>query len=227
MDLRAAEGVEGDVLAGRDPDHLRAGDEHVADAVDHEREVRDRRRVDRTASAWTEDEAELRNDPARLDVAPEDLRVARERDDAFLDPRTARIVDADDRDPVREREVHDLDHLLGKYLAERAAEHARVVAEEHHVAPVDLREPGDHAVARHAARMPREQVDLLEGVAIDQARDPLPRGELALGVLAVEGLGVAVACFVLALTKLIEWVDLPRRHFCMNIQRWPSRSSAR
>jgi len=49
VDLSAAELVEADLLTGRHPDHLRPGDEHVAEVLDHEDEIRDRRRVDGAA----------------------------------------------------------------------------------------------------------------------------------------------------------------------------------
>src|SRR5439155_9662780 len=102
-----------------------------------------------------------------------------------------------------------------------------VVAEQHHVAAADLRHAGDHPVAGHTAGVPREQVDLLERVAIDEPRDALARGQLALGVLSRERLRVAVAGLVPPLAELVERIDLPRGHFWMNIQRCPSMSSAR
>ena len=77
------------------------------------------------------------------------------------------------------------------------------MAEEHHVAPIDLGHPGDHAVAGDTTGVPGEEIDLLERVAVDQAGDPLPRRQLALGVLAVEGLGITVAGLVLPLAQLV------------------------
>src|SRR4029077_5426047 len=189
-----------------------------------EREVGDGRRVDRAAGARAQDQAQLRNQAARLAVAPEDLGVAGGRDDPFLDARPAGVVDADDRDAIGQREVHHLDDLLRENLAQRAAEDARVVAEKHHVAAVDLGHARHHAIPEHPARVAREQVDLFEGIAVDEARDALACGQLALGVLAVESLRVAVARLVLALAKLVERIDLVRAlaHPSMNIQRCPS-----
>src|ERR1700704_4597406 len=75
-----------------------------------------------------------------------------------------------------------------------------------------------------------EDIDFFKRVAVDQAADPFARGQLALGGLAIECVGVAVACLVLALAQLIEGADLVvlgiRPHsLSMNIQRCPSRSS--
>ena len=42
VDLGSTQRVEGHILAGGDANHLGPCDEHVADAVDHEGEVRDR-----------------------------------------------------------------------------------------------------------------------------------------------------------------------------------------
>ena len=84
---------------------------------------------------------------------------------------------------------------------------------------------------RHAAlAVPREEVDLLERVPVDQARDPLTRRQLAFRVLAPERLGVPMACLVFAPAQVVERIDLARflaQRLAMNIQRWPSTSSAR
>ena len=103
------------------------------------------------------------------------------------------------------------------------------MAEEHHVATLDPRHAGDHAVTGHSRRVPSEEIDLFERVAVDQARDSLAGGQLPLRVLALERLGVAVAGLVLALAQLVERVYLsrPLAHRSMNIQRCPSMSSAR
>ncbi len=222
--LGATERVERHVLARGHANHLGSGDEHITDLVDHEGEVGDRGRVDRAARARSEDQAQLRDEAAGFHVAPEDFRVARQRDDPLLDPSAAGVVDPDDGNPVAQREIHDLDHLLGEHLAEGASEDRCIVAEQHHVTPVDLCHARDHAVAGHPpAFYPKtrgavcgEQVDLLERVAVDQAIDALPGGELALGVLAIEGFGVAMPGLVLALAQLVECIDLSasgrRRH---------------
>jgi len=78
------------------------------------------------------------------------------------------------------------------------------VAEKHHVAAGDPGHPGDHAVARHALLVAGEEIELFERIAVDQSRDALARGQLALGVLALKGLGVAVAGLVPALAQLVE-----------------------
>ena len=102
-----------------------AGDEHVRRALDHQHEVGHRGRVDGAARARPHHERELRHDARELHVPPEDLRVARERDDAFLDPRAAGVVDPDHRAAVLPGQVEHLADLLGDGLRERAAEDGR------------------------------------------------------------------------------------------------------
>ena len=75
--------------------------------------------------------------PGALDVADEDVAVGAERDDALLDPRAAGVVDADHGRADLGGEVHDLAHLLGHHLAERAAEDREVLAEDEDGAAVD------------------------------------------------------------------------------------------
>jgi hypothetical protein len=65
----------------------------------------------------------------------EDVGVAAEADDALLDACAARVVEADERDPHPDGEVHDLHDLLGEDLAERSAEDREVLAEDAHGRP--------------------------------------------------------------------------------------------
>ena len=106
-------------------------------------EVGERRRVDVTARAGAEDQADLRDDAGGQHVAVEDLAVAREAHDPFLDTGAAALVEPDDRAAGLEREVHDLDDLLAVDLAERAAEHGHVVAEDADRTAVDRAVAGD------------------------------------------------------------------------------------
>ena len=115
------------------------------------------------------------------------------------------------------------------------------MAEKHHIAAADLGHAGNHPVAwdppglQPEARraMGGEDVELLERVAVDQPGDALARRQLVLGVLALESLSVAVAGFVLTLPEQVERIDLVGTFLVvghqrsMNIQRWPSTSSAR
>ncbi len=87
VDVTATELVKGHGFAGDHADHLGSGDEHVPLSRDDEDEVGDRRRVDRAAGAWARDDADLRDHAGRANVAVEDVRVAGQRDHAFLDAR--------------------------------------------------------------------------------------------------------------------------------------------
>ncbi len=159
---RAAQLLERDLLAGDRLDDVGPGDEHVRGLLHHEDEVGDRRRVDRAARAGAHDQADLRDHARAHHVAHEDVAVGAERDDALLDPRAARVVDADDRAADLRGQVHDLAHLLGHDLAERAAEDGEVLAEDADAAAVD------RAVARYDGVAPGPvllHVELVRAVA--------------------------------------------------------------
>ena len=151
---RAAELLEGDLLAGHGLHHVRAGDEHLRGLVDHDDEVGERGGVDVPARRRAHDQRDLRDDAGGADGAVEDLAVQAERDDALLDARAAALVDADDRAAGLHREVEDLDDLLAVHLAERAAEHGDVLAEHADRPAVDGAVAGDHAVAERAVLAP-------------------------------------------------------------------------
>ena len=111
-----------------------------------------------------------------------------------------------------QREVHDLGDLLGEDLAERAAEHRRVVAEDEHLPALDRSPAGDHPVAAdppflHAEvgrPVQREHVELGERAGVEHPVDALARGELALGVLGALGGAAAVDGVVPPLAQQVD-----------------------
>lgn len=102
-----------------------------------------------------------------------------------------RIVQADHRRADLHRSVHDLADLLRVPLAQRAAEHGEILAEHEHQPAVDRARSSDHAIARNDLILHAEidaimldiHVEFLERSLVEQDLEPLPRGQLALGVL--------------------------------------------
>ena len=76
------------------------------------------------------DQRNLRDDARGPHGAVEDVAVQAERDNALLDPCAAALVDPDHRAAGLHGEVEHLDDLLAVDLAERAAEHRDVLAED-------------------------------------------------------------------------------------------------
>ena len=165
--VRPAEVLEAHVLAGHRLDHVGAGDEHVAGALDHEGEVGDGRGVDRAARARAHDQRDLRHHAGGHHVAVEDLGEQAERDHALLDAGAAAVVDPDDRAAGLQRVIHDLDDLLAVDLAERAAEHGEVLAEHADRASVHGPVPGDHAVAVGPVGLDAEVVRPVPGQLVE------------------------------------------------------------
>ncbi len=193
---RAAQLLEGDRLVRHGLDHVRPGDEHIRRVLDHDDEVGEGGGIDRAAGRRPHDHADLRNDARGQCVAEEDVRVAAEREDALLDARAARVVQANDRRAVLHRQIHDLADLFRVRLAQRAADHGEVLREDVHQAPVDRAVPGDHAVAQDLARqvadvapaLDDEAVQLGERALVQEQLEPLARGQLALGMLRLDAL---------------------------------------
>ena len=217
---RAAEVFLRHLLVGHGLDDVRAGDEHVARALDHQDEVGDGGRVHGAAGARPQDAADLRDDAARQGVPEEDVGVAGERLDALLDARAARVVEADDRRADLDREIHHLADLLGVGAAQAPAEDGEVLREDEHLAPVDQAVAGDHAVAEdllllHAevgAPVHHEPPDLDEAARIDEQIDALARRQLSAFVLLLDALGAAAeerAC-----VDVVETLDVRRESAC-------------
>ena len=193
---RPAQLLELDLLARDRLDHVGAGDEHVRGLLDHEDEVRDGGRVDGAARARAHDQGDLRDHARAADVAEEDVAVGAERHDALLDASAPGVVDPDHRAADLGRQVHDLAHLLGHDLAQRAAEDGEVLAEDADAAALDRAVAGHHRVAPRPVLVHLEVgravadvgVELLERARVEQLLDPLARRVLALGVLLLDRL---------------------------------------
>ena len=115
----AAQVLKADLLAGDALDDVRAGDEHVGGVLHHEDEVGHGRRVDRAAGGGAHDGRDLGDDAGGDGVPIEDLAVAAESESTpFLDAGPAGVVEAHERHPGLQGQVHDLADLLGVHLAQ-------------------------------------------------------------------------------------------------------------
>src|SRR5690606_15452912 len=186
----------GDDLVGDRLHHVRAGHEHVARVAHHVDEVGHRRRIDGTAGAGAHYHADLWHRARGLYVAPEDFGIAAERRHALLDTGAAGIVQTDHRRPVLHGEVHDLANLLGMGLAQRAAEHGEILAEDVDHAAVDRAPAGYYAVAGdhrvgHAEigrAVSDEHVVFFKAARIEQDVQAFAGRQLALAMLCVDAL---------------------------------------
>ena len=200
MHARAAEFLRGHRLVGDGLHHVGPRHEHVARVLDHEDEVRHRRRVDVAAGARSHDHADLGDDARRQGVAKEHFAVAPERRHALLDACAAGVEYADDRRAVLQRHVLYLGDLPGVRLRKRPPEHREVLGEHVDDAAVDGAPAGDDAVARNLDLLHPEvgravldvHVELLEAVFVHQQLDALTRRQLAALVLRVDA-GLAAA----------------------------------
>ena len=192
-----AELLHRDVFVGHRLHHVGPGHEHVAGAAHHVDKVGDRRRIHGTTGAWSQDGRDLRYHARRHRVSQEDVGVPPERDDAFLNARAARVIQANNRRPVSHRQVHDLADLGGMCLGQRPTKYGEVLREDIDDAAFDPSVSGDDAVSVHGrfALGQRaggdESVDLDERTLVEEDVESLAGGELALGVLGGEASGAA------------------------------------
>ena len=129
--------------------------------------------------------------PGGPGVALEDAAVAGERGHALLDAGARAVVQRDQRGTGRDGHVHDLVDLRGVGLAQRAAEDPEVVRVDEDRAALHRAPAGDDTVrvrllglqAEPGRPVPAQLLDLVERTGVQQKLDPLPGGQLALGVL--------------------------------------------
>ena len=105
-----------DVLTSNSLHHLRTSQEHVRCAFHHQREVGEGGGVHSTASAGTEDTRNLGDYTRGQDVALEDLGVASQGVDTFLNTCTTRVIDTDHGSTHLHGHIHHLADLLAHGL---------------------------------------------------------------------------------------------------------------
>src|SRR5699024_10927792 len=96
-----------------------------------------------------------------------------------------RVVDADDRAPDLDGEIHDGADLLTEALPHRAAEHRVVVRVHDHGATVDRAPAGHHAVTERVVRVAGglgQLTHLHETAGIEQLRDTHTRWGQSRGI---------------------------------------------
>src|SRR5262245_39975062 len=111
--------------------------EHVRRVFYHHVEVSDCGTINRSAGARTHNAADLRYDAAGERVTQEDVCVPAKAYDAFLNSRSAGIVQADNRRANLHREIHHFADLFRVRFRKGTAEDGEVLREYKHVSPVD------------------------------------------------------------------------------------------
>ena len=194
VDAGAAEFLLADLFARDTLDDRRTGEEHIGGILDHQGEIRQGRGIDSSAGAGAEDAADLRDDARGEDVPLENLTEAGKGIDAFLDARTAGIIQADAGCSVADGHVHDLADLFGHGFGKGTATDGEILGEDIDETAADGAATGHHAVtvdvlllhAEVGAAVMHEHVEFFEAAFVKEKGDALTGGELAFLVLRVD-----------------------------------------
>ena len=144
----AAECFSGDLFAGNGFNNCRAGQEHLGCFLDHVNEVGQSWGVYSAACRWSHDSRDLRNNAGCNGVAPEDLAVARECIDSFLNTSSAGIVQAYARSTDFESQFIYVNDLSSVHFAKGAAFNGEVLCECEYESAVNGTVTGNNAFAR-------------------------------------------------------------------------------
>ena len=196
VDIGAAQSLGTDLLVGHSLDDVGTGDEHTGRVLDHKREIGERRGVNRTAGAGTQDDRDLGDDTGGQDIAVEYLTVGGQRVHPLLDTRPAGVVDPNDRRTVLQRQVEHLADFLAVGLSHRPAQHGKVLGKDVHGPAVYLAPAGDDAVAwitplgqtKVSRPVGDELAQFVERAGVEQIVQPLAGGQFAPRVLAFDTL---------------------------------------
>ena len=129
MGHSAAESFSGDLFAGDGFNDSRAGQEHLGCFLNHVNEVGQSWGVYSAACRWSHDSRNLRNNAGCNGVAPEDLAVARECIDSFLNTSSAGIVQAYARCTDFESQFIYVNDLCSVHFTKGAAFNGEVLSE--------------------------------------------------------------------------------------------------
>ena len=202
MDIRAAQALCVDHLAGDGFDHVRAGEEHIGGFLNHNQHVSEGRGVGRPTRARAHHYADLRHNARVLGVAAEDLSVSAQAVHGLLNARATRVDQADDGRAVANGHIHRAANFSAVHLAQRATQHGKVLCVNIHRPSVNRSIADNHAVTGGAihgqafvvAQGHRIGFQLLKRAGVEQLFQALAGCQLAFGML----LGDAVCAAALA-----------------------------
>ena len=136
----------GNVFTSDSLNDLGTSEEHVARTLAHDVEVSKSRRINGTTGARTEDSRDLGDHTRSQDVVLEDVTIATESVDTFLNTGTTRVVKADDRSTHLHSELHDLTDLRSQHFGECTTKDGEVLCEDIDQTTVDRTGTSDDTV---------------------------------------------------------------------------------
>ena len=193
VDAGTSQFLLGNLLTQDALDYSRTGQEHVGSVLDHDGEIGEGGGIYGSTCARTENPGDLGNHSRGEDIPLENLPVAGERVDTFLDPGSTGIVEADERGAIAGGQVQDLADFLRHGLGKRAAGYREILC-GHIDQPATNRAHTCHDAVTvemllvhsevHTA-VTHEHVELLKTAFVEQQGQPFPCGELPFLVLGV------------------------------------------
>lgn len=103
--------------------------------------------------AGSQNRRNLRDDPRAQGVSQEDVGVPAQGHHTFLNPRPPGVVEANDRNPKLQSQIHDLADLFRMRFGEGAAKHRKVLGENRHRPAINAAKTGHHPIAGDALRL--------------------------------------------------------------------------
>ena len=163
MQVATTQVFRGDFLACRSLHNRGTGNKHVRGVLRHDDEVGERRPVDRTTRAGTQDDRNLRDDSRGFGGLSENSTVLCKRGDAFLDASAARIQKRNDWNSHGEGAIHEEKDLIAFHLAQCAAADREVLCINGDWATVQRTDTRDDGRTELAG------FDIAAGVAVELA----------------------------------------------------------
>ena len=179
MDIGTTKSFGSNVFVGYCFDNGRTGNKHLADIIDHKDKICDTRWIYSTAGTVSGNNRNLWDVTGCHGVVVEDLAIACQGIDSFLDTGTAGIVDADNRAAALDGHFNCICDLETVLLAQCTADDGKIFWVNNYFLAADGSVSGDHTVIRELAFFNIEGIfkignvgsDLPEGIFIKKHTD--------------------------------------------------------
>ena len=193
--------------------YFRTRDEHIRVLLGHHDEVGQSRAVNSTTGARTEDDTYLGYDTRSEDVTLENLCITSQGASTFLDTRTTRVVQTDDRGTQFHGLVHHVANLQCHSLAQRSADDGSVLCEDEYQTTINSTRTYCHTIAKedfflHAevvATVGKEHVYFLKRTLVEEHINTLAGGITALCVMFFDCcFAAACLCFYAVINQFLQ-----------------------
>ena len=149
MSHRSAEFLECGFLSGHGFDHAWTGDEHITSFFYHEHKISHCRRINCSSGSWSHNNRNLGNNSRCPGITEENIPVAAQGVDSFLNSRSAGIIHPNDRNTRLHCQIHHFNYLAGMLFSKRTTARCKILGKSKKRSSVHQSMTCDNSIGRN------------------------------------------------------------------------------